>query len=213
MRIDEPVTVLTDLLLALISFYAWARIRRLEGSDTIKSYFKYFFLTLGLAALSGGLLGHAFLYRLSPAWKLISWIFTLVSVAILAQALTLIARPLLRPSLIRWTSRINVLVLALALLYTIWSITFSGVKYYTIFGMVVVVGSFSYVIYQRTGNRGMTHLMLAVGVGILSALVFSYDWGLSPWFNQNDISHVILTFSTYVIYKGALVIMETQSLF
>lgn len=211
-RVDEPMTVLTDLVLALVSFYAWFRIRKMDSSEKVKPYFNYFFLTLGFAALSGGLLGHAFLYRLAPAWKLVSWIFTLASVAILAQGLTLLARPLLRPSLIRLTSRVNMLVLVLALFYTLWTLAFSGVKYYTIFGMVVVVGSFSWLIFQKTRGRGMTQFMFAVGIGILSAVVFSYDWGLGPWFNHNDISHLILSVSTFAIYKGAVAIMEAPAL-
>ena len=212
LRIDEPVTTITDILLALICFYAFYRIRQMESSERIKRYFKYYFLTLGLAALSGGILGHAFLYRLAPAWKLVSWLFTLASVGILAHGLTLLAKPLLKPSVARWTTWLNVLVLAVALLYTLWSMAFSGVKYYTIFGMVVVVGSLSYVIFHRTGSRGMVKLMVAVGVGILSAVVFSYEWGLTPWFNHNDISHLILSYSAFTIYQGAVAIVEAPTL-
>jgi len=207
-RIDEPITTATDLLLAAICFYAFFQIRKLEYTDRVKGYFKYYFLVLGLGALTGGLFGHAFLYRLSEGWKLVSWILTLGSVALIAHTLVEIAKPLVKPGISRIISRFNVLLFALAVFFTIWSMAFFPVKYYTIFGMVVVVGSLSYFIYRKTGSRGVLVLMGAVGVGFISAIIFSFEWGLSPWFNHNDISHVILSFSAFGLYKGAALIMD-----
>lgn len=208
-RIDEPITTVTDLIMAAICFYAYFRIKQLESSVKIKRYFKYYFLTLGIATLAGGLLGHAFLYVLPPAWKLVSWIFTLISVAILSHGLIELSKPLLKPSFSRMVSRVNFLILSLALMYTLYSMAFSWVKYYTIFGMLLVVGSLSYVIYQKTDIRGVVKLMIGIGVGVLSALIFSFEWGFGPWFNHNDISHVILSFSAISLYKGALLIIDS----
>jgi len=207
-RIDEPITTLTDLILATICFYAFFRIRKFHYTGKIKWYFKYYFLTLGLGAASGGFLGHAFLYRLSDGWKVVSWILTLGSVALIAHALIEISRPMFKPWFPRLVSRFNILIFALAVFYTLWTMAFSPVKYYTIYGMLVVVGSFSYFLYRKTGSRGMLVLLGAVGVGFLSAIVFSFEWGLSPWFNHKDISHVILSLSAFSFYKGAALIMD-----
>ena len=212
LRIDEPVTTVTDLIMAAICFYAFFRIRDQESTGKIKGYFKYYFLTLGIATLAGGLLGHAFLYSLSPRWKLVSWVFTLISVAIFSHALIELAKPLLKPGFSRMVSRVNLLILSLALLYTLYTLAFSAVKYYTIFGMFAVVGSLSYFIYQKTESRGVVKLMVGVGVGLLSAFIFSFEWGIGPWFNHNDISHVILSFSAFSLYKGAVLIIEAPSL-
>jgi len=188
LRIDEPVTTATDLVMAAICFYAFFRIRKQESAGKIKGYFKYYFLTLGIATLAGGLLGHAFFYSLSPRWKLVSWVFTLISVGIISHALIELAKPLIKPFYSRIVSRVNILILSLALLYTLYTLAFSGVKYYTIFGMLLVVGSLSFVIYQRTERKGFGMLLLGVGVGFISAFIFSFEWGISPWFNPNSIS-------------------------
>ena len=211
-RIDEPITTMTDLIMAAICFYAYFRIKQQEPSGRIKGYFKYYFLTLGMATLAGGLLGHAFLYSLSPIWKLVSWIFTLLSVAILSHALIELSKPLLKPGFSKMVSRINFLILSLALLYTLYTLAFSAVKYYTIFGMFIVVGSLSYVIYQKTEMRGVLKLITGVSVGLLSAIIFSFEWGLGPWLNHNDISHLILSFSAISVYQGAILIIESPSL-
>lgn len=208
LRIDEPITTVTDLLFAAVCFYAFSQIRKMESGGRVKWYFKYYFLTLGLGALFGGIFGHAFLYRLSQGWQLVSWILTLFSVGLITHALVELSKPLLKPWFSRWVSRINWLILAFALLYTLWTLAFSPVKYYSIFGLVIVVGSLSYYIYLKTKRKGVTILMAAVGVGFISALVFSFEWGLSPWFNHNDISHVILSFSVFGMYKGAALLLS-----
>jgi len=207
-RIDEPITTATDLVLAAICFYAFIQIRKLEYSARVKWYFKYYFLILGLGAISGGLLGHAFQYRLAEGWKLVSWVLLVSSVALIASALVEIAKPFVKPGISRIISLFNVLVFVLALFFTLWSMAFAPVKYYMIFGMVVMVGSLCYFIYRKTGSRGTLILMGAVGIGFLSAIIFSLEWGLSPWFNHNDISHVILSFSAFSLYKGAALIMD-----
>lgn len=207
-RIDEPITTLTDLLFAAICFYAFFQIRRLEHTGRVKWCFKYYFLTLGFGALFGGVLGHAFLYTLSPAWQLVSWVLSMIAVALIVHALVELSKPLVNPWLTNWVSGINLLILAFAVFYTIWTLAFSPVKYYSIFGLVVVVGSLSYYIYQKTRKRGVAVLMAAVGIGFISALVFSFEWGLSPWFNHNDISHLILSFSVFGMYKGVALILS-----
>ena len=206
-RIDEPITLITDLLLTAICFYAYFQIRRLDYTGRDKWYFKNYFLVIGLGAMTGGLLGHAFLYRLSDAWKLVSWILTIGSVTLMIHALLEVARPYIKKGIVRIISRFNVLMFALALFFTLWSMAFSPVKYYAVFGMVVVVGSLCYYIHQKTGSKGTLILMGAVLLGFISALIFSFEWGLSPWFNHRDISHVILCFSAYHMYKGAVLIM------
>ena len=210
LRIDEPITVATDLLLAAICFYAFFRIRKFEYRGRVKWYFKYYFLTLGLSAAFGGIFGHAFQYRLSEEWKLLSWVMTLGSVALIAHALVEMAKPLVKPGVSRIVSRFNILLFVVALFYTMWTMAFSPVTYYTIYGMLVVVGSFSYFIFRKTGSRGMLILLGAVCVGFLGAIIFSFEWGLSPWFNHRDISHVILSFSAFGLYKGAVLILDSS---
>jgi len=209
LRIDEPITSGTDMLMAFVCFYAYFMIKKRESTHRIKWYFKYYFLTLGLGALFGGLLGHAFLYRIAPHWKLVSWIFTLIAVAMMAHALLELAKPLVKKGFVKFIGRLNLLILAFALFYTIWTLAFSPVQYYTIFGMVAIVGAFSFYIYQKTGSKGVARFMMAIGVGMISAFVFSFKWGFSPWFNHNDICHVVLSFSALVFYKGASLVLDS----
>jgi len=212
-RIDEPITTITDILLALICLYGYIQIRKLEHGGRCKSYFLYYFLVLGLGALTGGLLGHAFQYRLAEEWKLVSWILTPVSVALMVQALLEVARPFLTNKIVKMISWFNLLVFFPVLVILIWSMDFSLVKYYSIFGYVVLAGSLCYYIYQRSRNKGVLFIIGGVGIGIISAIIFSLEWGFSAWFNHRDLSHMILCFSVFYAYKGARLTIRSMSIF
>jgi hypothetical protein len=209
-RVDEPVTTLTDLLFAFVCFYAFFRVGKGVSAGKFRTYFRFYFLTLGLGALSGGLLGHAFLYGLSPHWQLVSWIFCIASAGIFAHTLVDMSRNYVRLSFSRMVMWVNLVILGAAVVYTVWTLNFSGVKYYTIFVTLAVVASFSYYIYRKTGSRGFIALLFGLGVGLVSALVFSYELGISPWFNHRDISHVLLSLSALILLKGVTLILDSH---
>ena len=211
LRIDEPVTTLTDVLLAVICFYAFIRIGRLESAVRGRKYFRLYFLVLGTGALTGGLLGHAFQYRLTDEWKLISWILTPVSVSLIIQALLEVARPWLTGKTAAWISRINILILFPVLGLTIRYVSFLPVKYYAAFGLIVMAGSLNYFIFQKSRERGVLFLVGGIGIGFLSMVIFSLEWGFSAWFNHRDISHMILCLSVFYMYKGIRMILVSNA--
>ena len=208
-RIDEPVTTVTDLLLMLICLYAFLRIIKPYKTNGCSRYFSSYFLVLGLGAMTGGLLGHAFQYVLAEEWKLVSWILTLASVVLMVQALLEVARPLLSSKTLKLISWINILVSIPIIILTILSVDFSPVKYYAIFGLVLVSGTLCYYIYKRTGYKGVPVLFGGVGIGFISAIIYSLEWGISAWFNHRDLGHIILCFGVYYIYRGADSIMKS----
>lgn len=209
-RIDEPVTTLTDLLLMVICIYTFLRIRKPYKTLSCSQYFSSYFLVLGLGALTGGLLGHAFQYVLNEQWKLLSWILTLASVALLIQALLEVARPLLSTRTFQLLSWFNLIICIPVLAITIWSVDFTPVKYYAIFGLVVLSSLLCLYIYQRTGNKGVLLLVGGVGIGFISAIIYSLGWGFSAWFNHRDLGHIILCFAVYYMYRGADGIMKSM---
>lgn len=209
LRIDEPITTITDILLGVICIYAFLRIVKLKHAGDGSGYFMSYFLVLGLGAITGGVLGHAFQYCLADAWKLVSWTLTLVSVALMVQAFLVLASTFMKKNTGTIITLLNLLLFLLAVFLMSRSIDFNPVKYYAIFGLVLLSGSLSFLIYRKTGNRAVLVLMGGVGIGFISAIIFSLQWGLSHWFNHRDLSHIILCVSVYFVYKG--VVMHLNS--
>ena len=69
-RIDEPIVTLTDLIVSVSCFIFAYKIHHKNGSEKVFTYFKLYFLIMGIATALGGLIGHAFLYQFNFYWKL-----------------------------------------------------------------------------------------------------------------------------------------------
>ncbi|RMF20916.1 MAG: hypothetical protein D6765_16230, partial [Bacteroidetes bacterium] len=111
LRIDEPVTSLTDVLVGVVCLYAWWQLRKLDRPGLSQQYLRYYFLTMGIATILGGVLGHAFLYALSFAWKLPGWIISMISVSLVERACIAHAAPLLSKGTVRFLKTANIVEL------------------------------------------------------------------------------------------------------
>ena len=60
LRIDEPVTVLTDLIVSAVCFFASFKLFKLSLKNKVHVYLKYYFLSMGIATFIGGVVGHGF---------------------------------------------------------------------------------------------------------------------------------------------------------
>ena len=61
-RVDEPVTMSTDIIVALISIIGYFKLVSKNNSVHVKLY-SHFFLWMGFSTLIAGIMGHGFLYR------------------------------------------------------------------------------------------------------------------------------------------------------
>ena len=52
LRVQEPITALTDLFVTAASFYGYYRINKAGYDDNVRRYLKYYFILMGIAAIS-----------------------------------------------------------------------------------------------------------------------------------------------------------------
>src|SRR3989339_975282 len=211
-RIDEPVTVLTDLLVSGVCFYAYFKLRAISEKIKLHYYLKLYFLTMGIATLLGGVIGHGFLYffneitntslPVSP-WKLPGWYVSMFSIAMLERAVIERSK-ILVPKRVGWfSSRLNIVELLTFMIITGFSLNFFFVEVHSAYGLLIVTSSFSFLIYTKTRHSGSKRFLLAVGLSAISALVFMNQWGFDKWFNHFDISHTIMALGAWFFYRGA----------
>jgi hypothetical protein len=89
-RIDEPVTSITDILVSVVCFYSLFKLKEPSEDDlvrTVRYYFRRYFLLMGISTFYGGCIGHAFLYMLSFSWKLPGWLLSMISMNFLERAM------------------------------------------------------------------------------------------------------------------------------
>ena len=209
-KIDEPVTALTNLIVTAVCLYAYSRVRSNLETSKFQRFIKYYFLILGIAIGIGGIFGHAFLYALSPAWKLPGWLLSIFSITLLERAMIEKSRFLLSEimhTLLIWISGAK---LVLFMFLTSHFIDFSYVGYHTSVGLVGIVLSCSLFVFAKTKSSGSMLYVIGVVVSALSGVVFMNKWGVDIWFNHVDVSHIFMAMACYFFYQATIHLNITE---
>ena len=228
-RIDEPITTLTDLIVSFVCFYAFLKLSKTPRNNRIHLYLQYYFLSMGIATAIGGLIGHGFLYlfdsqwkipdgfmnvlsqifgddllnQTANPWKLPGWLTSMFSIALVERAAIEYARPLINKKVGSFFAWLNIVELTTFVIITFASLNFFFVEIHSAYGLLIVVTSFNLVVYIKTKKQGSKLFLIAVAFSAIGALFFMNQWGLSPWFNHFDISHTFMTVSAIYFYKGS----------
>lgn len=202
-RIDEPVNMITDLMVSAVCLISYHQLRKNILQSKTLVYLQGYFLLLGLATLLGGLIGHGFLYMLSFPWKLPGWILSMLSVALIERSAIEHARALIDPRVGKFFLALNIIELLTIMTITIYTLNFEWVEFHSGYGLLAVVLPFHGYNYWKTRDQGSLIILKAVGVACVAALVFMNEISVNQWFNHIDISHVLMAIAAFLFYKGA----------
>lgn len=203
-RILEPVTSLTDILVASVCFYAFWRLRKEKVSGRSAKYMQFYFLLMGFATFFGGMIGHAFMYAVNEYWKLLGWYISMISVAIIERSAIQYARRLIKPSLGKVFMAINIVELVTFIIIIAATLHFRFVQAHAAYGFLVVVFSFHLFTYVKTKDEGSKLFLKSIMVLFVAAFVFNYPVVLHEWFNHRDLAHVLMAIGTYLFLLGTL---------
>lgn len=206
-RVDEPVTTLTDLVVTAVCIYAFYRLNTIPKQNNVHTYLKYYFISMAIATAVGGLIGHGFFYLFTFAWKLPGWLTSMLSIALVERAAILYARNLVKPVVGNFFAWLNVIELITFVVITFITLDFFFVEAHAAYGLLIVVSSFSLITYIKTKSKGSLNFLIAVAFSAVGALFFMNKWGVSPWFNHFDISHLFLACSAWFFYRGSMLII------
>jgi hypothetical protein len=203
LRIGEPVIALTGLLVALICFYAWQRLGRIESPSEPLKLSRLFFLFTGLSTFIGGLVGHAFLYALPFEYKLPGWISGMIAVSALEQAAIVQAQWILGQRMVKMLSWINIVELTLALWLISSSLWFPVVEIHSAFGFLLIVAPLQWLIWRKSGAKGSTDILLGILLLIGAVVAHIFKISMGPWFSFFDFAHLFMGAAMWKIMTGA----------
>jgi len=201
--IQEPTTVLTDLLISGVCFYAYLKLYNEKRPEKSFHLLHKFFLVMGIATSVSGLVGHGFLYAFGVAWKLPGWLTSILSIWFLERASIEHANGVIPFVTLRWLRFINVLELIFFLGATLYYLDFFLVELYTAFGLFVVNLPIQIFIMYRARNDVSRLFIQAILLTLLSAVIFKIEISFGIWFNHLDVSHVVIAFAIYTFYISA----------
>jgi hypothetical protein len=204
-RIDEPVTTITDLIISAVCYYAFYMLHSRRPNYRLNIYMKYYFLSMGIATTIGGLIGHGFLYLFSFSWKLPGWVTSMFSIALLERASIEYCRPQIHnKSIFRLFAWVNIIELVTFLIITLYTLDFFFVEVHSAYGLLIVVTGFQAYIYYQTKSKASRLALIAVGFSALAATTFQLQIGLHKWFNHFDVSHIFMTIAAWIFYLSAM---------
>ncbi len=203
LKISEPVTSVTDLLVSAVCLYAFLNLRKLKSNVPAIKLFGYYFLTLSISTAYGGLINHAFLHLLSFTWKVPAWILSMISVALIERAAIFHAQPFLKRNTGRFFAFLNIVELITLISIVLFTLNFFFVEVHAGYGLLAIVFSFEFFIYRKTKKESSRWLLIAVGVSGVAAIVHLGQITPHIWFNHLDLTHVLMAIASYLYFIGA----------
>ena len=203
-QIAEPITSITDVLIAVVCIWAYYKIKKTGSKKKEIQYLKIFFVSMSFATAFGGIIGHAFLHYLSFGWKLPAWLTSMISVAFLERSAIQYARNYIPKKLGTFFAYLNIIELITFIIITFSLLEFRWVEYHSAYGILFIVGGFS--AYMFYSHRSKASLLFLIGVFfcVISAVVFTQGWGIDKWFNHMDVSHILMCVGAWAFCKGGL---------
>jgi hypothetical protein len=197
------MTTLTDLVVSAVCFYAFHQLNKKNSQGRTQLFFRYYFLTMGIATGIGGLIGHGFLYLFSFAWKLPGWITSMLSVALIERSAIEHAKAHIKPGIGKFFLTVNIIELTIIMTITMITLNFGWVEFHSGYGLLAIVAPFHLWVFYKTRDRGSLLVLGGVALASIAALFYMNKISLHTWFNYLDISHTIMAVAAYVFYLGA----------
>lgn len=205
-ELREPITSLTDLLFALVCWYAFIRFYKHKGEKTDSfRYFLFYFLFFALGISSASFFGHALQAYLAPAWKALGWFVAGIGVMSIELASLKLISNMIKSS---YKLLFKVIIFShsaaffvLTLLPETRDFRFSAAN--SVIGLVMISMSMNIFHAIRMNSRGSWILVSGIVFGFSPLFVYIFKFSFSRWFNYHDISHILMAISMYVMYRGA----------
>lgn len=201
--IHTPITTITDVIVAIICFVAYLKLKKLPDQGSVHRLFKYYFLSMSAATFLGGVVGHGLMHYLPFFMKIPAWITSMLSIALLERAVIQYTRKLINPKVGAFFSWLNIVELLIFMVLSLVTLNFQFVLAHAAYGMAIVVTGFTGFIYLKEKSLGSAQILLAVLTCSIGAFFFVFKIGIDKWFNHVDISHVFMMAGSVLYYKGA----------
>lgn len=199
--IHEPVTVLTDYIMAAQCLYYYLKLKEADFIDNSTKYWSYFFGLMAISAFSGGC-SHAFFeVHLGVAYK--TFWFTMQATNIFS--LYYLQQAMLHSALANsknqnWLNSVYRIQLIVALIAIFVFQNFLVVVINTSIALIPAV-----FIYFADAKYNRSSLWIAYGIVILfiTGVVNAIKLCFHAYFNHLDLAHVLIMINLWMMFTGA----------
>ena len=201
LKIFEPMIILTNLPILLIALYSFKKLTNYNNKYS-KNY-AWFVLLVGISSCFGSL-AHAIHYQNGKSFFDI--IFYIMNSLSLVSAYFCFKFGYVY--FIGYNVKSNTVILSIAKIWVLSMLVY--VFFYNNFlivkinaGVVLLYAFIIHLIkYNKLNERGSGLVVFGIGVSFISIITHTLKISVNEWFNYKDISHIIISISLIIIFKG-----------
>ncbi len=209
-QILEPVTSLTDFITALVCFYAFYRLSKLDGYGKMYQYFRYYFLFTGIATTCAAFIGHAFLYLFSFEWKMIGWAFSATGILLIEWGTLYFVREEIPSRVFQWISKGTLVKYLVFWALILTTQSFLATQAQAAIGLIGIVLPLQAYHYLHTRHPGSKAIVFALLFSFLPAITYNAKLSFHTYFNHHDISHLLMAICMFLIYRAVDQILDPK---
>ena len=204
LHIREPMTLITDYIIAVIGVYYWVKLRDFKGSqkNSAKNSWAVCFLFLGIAAFFGGTY-HGFSFYFTPTLTKAIWQVVVYSIGFVSFLFVVgTAKGFFLPR----TATIWVWIAGVKLIiYFFWMTFHSDFLYFVLdyLPSLIAVLVFSVIAFVKEKNTSAPWLAGGVIGSLIGAGIQVGKLAPHQYFNHNDLYHVIQIGAFFLFFRGA----------
>ncbi len=204
LRIQEPVTTLTDLILGMYCLYVTYKLGTHQNITPPFKFLRIHIFLLGFAVIIGGILGHGFQYHFSPIWKIPGWYISMIAVMFMERSSIEYIKQSVSHRLHRALLIINLVELLVIMLIASVSLNFFWVEFHSVYGLLLVVFPCHLYNYIKTKDPASKIMLYGIAVLVAAIFVFNYPIIISKWFTNYDFAHVLMLLSIIFFYRSGI---------
>lgn len=205
----EPVTTLTDFLVALVCWAAFYFFSQLKNSQSgAYPWFKKYFFVFAIGMTSAAWLGHGFQAYVATSYKAIGWMFGATGLMLLQMgSLTLIKANLSR-RMLKILPKWFVLQWLIAIVCMVYFLSIGIEQAFKVTQINSVVALWGFVLpmhifaYKKLAIQGSKIIIVALLYSAIPGIIYSQKVSLSNWFNYHDISHILMAIFMSIMFFG-----------
>jgi len=204
----EPIGFLGDLIIAGFCFYFAYKILKMNTNVLFYNNWRWFLISFGTSVILGGL-GHLFYNYTGAFGKWFGWLGSIVSSIFLEMAFISIYPKTKVKKTLYVVSYVKLLII---IIIELLILSFGDIDKNQALGLIVpsinsfigigfYAGCLGYY-YQKTISENFKYFWIGVLVLVPASLLQIFKINPHPYFDRNDLSHLILILSLILFYQG-----------
>lgn len=199
LHVTEPFTWITNWLVAAFCFGFGHLLFHNKLADATQKFWSIFFFFIGIASITGGT-AHGFITYVGPNFHFAAWIFTGIAIFAAEMASIQLIENERVKTLIRYFVYAQLMVMVASVMFFH---NFNSVRINSALGLVGVVMPISFTHYKKHKDKRSALIMLGIIANLIPGAVHAFKISYNEWFNFNDISHILMIFCFFILYRGA----------